>query len=203
MAPRGLAGCRKTATGRDKKRDHPASPVIVFRQLSRRGVSPLGGPAAGGGRAGLFIPVPCGCNRLRYRLRSALSPRVGQTNPCIPQGYTARSHHPRAVEHRDCPPCGGGVCSMCRGVWVGDGAVRASTSGLRRMLCKRADLGSVIPQFAWWIPRNCRVHRRCTVPPPPVTALFPRETGEVDRRKAPRRWGRVGFTGRDRARMWP
>ena len=66
-------------------------------------------PATGGGRAGLFIPVPCGRNRLHYWLRSALSPRVGQTNPCIPQGYTARSHHPRIVEHRDCPPCGGGV----------------------------------------------------------------------------------------------
>jgi hypothetical protein len=118
MAPRGLGGCRKTATGRDKKRDHPASPVIVFRQLSRGGVSPLGGPAAGGGRAGLFIPVPCGCNRLRYLLRPALSPRVGQTNPCIPQGYTARSHHPRAVEHRDCPPCGGGALLSHGGGWV-------------------------------------------------------------------------------------
>jgi hypothetical protein len=120
MAPRGLGGCRWTATGRSKKRDHPASPATVFRQLSRGGVSPLGGPAAGGGRAGLFIPVPCGCNRLRYRLRSALSPRVGQTNPCIPQGYTARSHHPRAVEHRDCPPCGGGERVIAWG-WMGVG----------------------------------------------------------------------------------
>jgi hypothetical protein len=137
MAPRGLGGCRATATGSNKKRDHPASPVIVFRQLSRGGVSPLGGPAAGGGRAELFTPVPCGCNRLRYRLRSALSPRVGQTNPCIPQGYTARSHHPRAVEHRDCPPCGGGGCSMRRDQWVGDGGGRVSTSGCVGCFAKR------------------------------------------------------------------
>jgi len=153
--PAGLAA----AQGGDrswKRSGFPASPVIVFRQLSRGGVSPLGGPAAGGGRAGLFIPVPCGCNRLRYRLRSALSPRVGQTNPCIPQGYTARSHHPRAVEHRDCPPCGGGVCSMCREAWMGDGVVRASTSRMCWLLCKRGILGSAIPHFGWWIPRKSR-----------------------------------------------
>ena len=74
-------------------------------------------PAAAG--PGCSRPVPCGCKQSRYRLRPALSPRVGWTNPCIPKGYTARSHHPRAVEHRDCPPCGGGALLSHEGWWWG------------------------------------------------------------------------------------
>ena len=102
MAPRGLGIRRETATGRQEKRDIPrprdrlrASWITeVFHLLDP-------GPAAEG--SGCSCPVPCEqrplLNGTHFSCRWLRS--------SIPTDLTARSHRPRAVEHRDCPPCGG------------------------------------------------------------------------------------------------
>ena len=52
----------------------------------------------------------------------------------IPTDLTARSHRPRAVEHRDCPPCGGDVGIITQVRRGGDGGLSipqlAEVSGL-------------------------------------------------------------------------
>ena len=120
-------------------------PAIVIRQLNHGGVSPLG-PQAGGGKAGVFSPSPCdGVGRST----SPITPCVGCTNS-IPPDQTARSHRPRAVEHRDCPPCGGDARIMLQVRGGGDGGFSipqlARVSGLMcRGLCvlDSAEVGSV------------------------------------------------------------
>ena len=116
MAPRGLGIRRETATGRQEKRDIPrprdrlrASWITeVFHLLDP-------GPAAEG--SGCSCPVPCEqrplLNGTHFSCRWLRS--------SIPTDLTARSHRPRAVEHRDCPPCGGdvGIITQVRG--GGDG----------------------------------------------------------------------------------
>jgi len=153
--------------------------VIVIRQLSRRGLSPLGDSPPATAGPGCSVPVPCGRNHSRYRLRSALSPRVGRMKPRIPKGYTARSHHPHAVEHRDCPPCGGDrVISHGIGGWgwmATDPAVRfrrsacdtgvrgvSGVSGFRRVQRPAAVILGLDPRIflrrdgraGWWKARS-------------------------------------------------
>ena len=53
----------------------------------------------------------------------------------IPTDLTARSHRPRAVEHRDCPPCGGdvGIITQVRG--GGDGGLSIpQLAGVRELI---------------------------------------------------------------------
>ena len=87
-------------------------PVIVMRQRTHRGIPPLEARAAGG-RAGLL------------RTRSPVTLPALDAQCTIPKGYTARSHHPRAVEHRDCPPCRGGALLSHGGErWRMEGYIR-------------------------------------------------------------------------------
>ncbi len=62
--------------------------------------------------------------RRRRRQGRAVLSRSPETSPrwlhkhAFRRALTARSHHPRAVEHRDCPPCGGdGAISHGIGRW--------------------------------------------------------------------------------------
>ena len=105
-------------------------PVIVFHQPDHGGLSPRG-PLAGDGRAGPVLacqsPVTARAGAPRR-----LHPRWLRRS--IPQVQTARSHRPRAVEHRDCPPCGGDMGSIAQGRGGGDGCFSipqlAGVSGL-------------------------------------------------------------------------
>ena len=130
MAPRGLgirSGERLPAV--KGKRDHPASP----RSLSANWITEVldlldPRPAAEG--PGCSCPVPC---EQRPRLNGThFSCRWLRSS--IPTDLTARSHRPRAVEHRDCPPCGGDgrIITQVRG--GGDGGFSipqlAGVSGL-------------------------------------------------------------------------
>jgi len=132
MAPRGLgirSGERLPAV--EEKRDHPASP----RSLSANWITEVldlldPTPAAEG--PGCSSPVPCD-GAGRFRARAALSPCVGCTNS-IPPDHTARSHRPRAVEHRDCPPCGGDGGSMRQMRGGGDGWRRIPHCGFAEVL---------------------------------------------------------------------
>ena len=108
---------------------HPASPrslctsriTEVFHLLDP-------GPAAE--RPGCSCPVPC--EQRPLLIGTHFSCRWLRSS--IPTDLTARSHRPRAVEHRDCPPCGGdgGIITQVRG--GGDGGFSipqlAGVSGL-------------------------------------------------------------------------
>jgi len=102
MAPRGLGWLLVQPAGSKRETRHPASPrslcaswiTEVFHLLDPW-------PAAEG--PGCSCPVPC---EQRPRLNGThFSCRWLRSS--IPTDLTARSHRPRAVEHRDCPPCGG------------------------------------------------------------------------------------------------
>ena len=130
---------RENGSGKGKR--FSRVPVIVVRQRTHRGIPPLGARAAGG-RAGLL------------RTRSPVTLPALDAQCTIPKGYTARSHHPRAVEHRDCPPCGGDVGVIAWGVCVGGSCVRLSYSRFLDCRWKRRGSTAVIPQSSCWIPRN-------------------------------------------------
>ena len=125
------ASVTRTATGSGRETRHPASPRSFARQPDHGGVSPLGS-WAGGGKAGLFMPGPLWNSAHPFQGGAHFSCRWLRSS--IPTDLTARSHRPRAVEHRDCPPCGGdgGIITQVRG--GGDGGFSipqlAGVSGL-------------------------------------------------------------------------
>ena len=111
----------KAALSVDKeKRDHPST----LRVNPRERLSPAGSrrsfaswiPKAVGGKVGLFIarsPAP------RLPVSSTRDPALflalARMDDSIPEDQTARSHRPSAVEHRDCPPCGGDMGNISPG----------------------------------------------------------------------------------------
>ena len=117
-----LIGCRfKAALSVDKeKRDHPST----LRVNPRERLSPAGSrrsftswiPKAVGGKVGLFIArSPAPCLPVSSIRDPALVLALARMDDSIPEDQTARSHRPSAVEHRDCPPCGGDMGNISPG----------------------------------------------------------------------------------------
>ena len=110
----------KAALSVDKeKRDHPST----LRVNPRERLSPAGSrrsfaswiPKAVGGKVGLFIArSPAPCLPVSATGDPALVLALARMDDSIPEDQTARSHRPRAVEHRDWPSCGGDMGNISR-----------------------------------------------------------------------------------------
>jgi hypothetical protein len=89
---------------------HRRSPGSTGSRRETRIPRPRGRYSPARAQGAVFTPLtwsPTAARAGRVRLRSPATPGLGGASRRVPRDLPARSHHPRAVEHRDCPPCGG------------------------------------------------------------------------------------------------
>ena len=99
-----LAVLRRLPVDRRRKR-HPASPRPLFAGPEQGALNAPDMAADGVSGRESSPPVPCAViHPLRDGPRNDSWPWLRCS---FPQDLFARPHRPRAVEHRDCPPCGG------------------------------------------------------------------------------------------------